>query len=228
MTLDAQTTARERLSPSSATHALVIGEVVLTSGRDRAVPGGRQAGDPASRRLPRAGRARRRAGARLGRHRGRRDDDGGGPDRVRRARRRRRRQGVLRPQGGQAARPRRAGSKARRSTPASAACSSRTWSRPAARRSARSRRSATRATRCAACSRSATGSPVAREAIEEAAGAPFVALTTIDEVYPDRPDRGPVTATAERPANDAGRAWTVVDGARRRARDRVSRIRERA
>jgi orotate phosphoribosyltransferase len=26
-------------------------------------------------------------------------------------------------------------------------------------------------------------------AIEEAAGAPFVALTTIDEVYPDRPDR---------------------------------------
>jgi orotate phosphoribosyltransferase len=27
------------------------------------------------------------------------------------------------------------------------------------------------------------------EAIEQAAGAPFVALTTIDEVYPDRPDR---------------------------------------
>ncbi len=27
------------------------------------------------------------------------------------------------------------------------------------------------------------------EAIEEAAGAPFVALTTIDEVYPERPDR---------------------------------------
>jgi orotate phosphoribosyltransferase len=26
-------------------------------------------------------------------------------------------------------------------------------------------------------------------AIEEAAGAPFVALTTIDQVYPDRPDR---------------------------------------
>ncbi|HEX5224608.1 MAG TPA: orotate phosphoribosyltransferase [Solirubrobacteraceae bacterium] len=28
------------------------------------------------------------------------------------------------------------------------------------------------------------------EAIERAAGAPYVALTTIDEVYPDRPDRG--------------------------------------
>lgn len=29
----------------------------------------------------------------------------------------------------------------------------------------------------------------AREAIEAAAGAPFVACTTIDDVYPDRPDR---------------------------------------
>jgi orotate phosphoribosyltransferase len=28
------------------------------------------------------------------------------------------------------------------------------------------------------------------EAIEKAAGAPYVALTTIDDVYPDRPDRG--------------------------------------
>jgi orotate phosphoribosyltransferase len=28
------------------------------------------------------------------------------------------------------------------------------------------------------------------EAIERAAGAPYVALTTIDDVYPDRPDRG--------------------------------------
>jgi orotate phosphoribosyltransferase len=26
--------------------------------------------------------------------------------------------------------------------------------------------------------------------IEEAAGAPYVPLTTIDDVYPDRPDRG--------------------------------------
>jgi orotate phosphoribosyltransferase len=37
----------------------------------------------------------------------------------------------------------------------------------------------------AICDRLAGG----REAIERAAGAPFVALTTIDEVYPDRPDR---------------------------------------
>ena len=37
----------------------------------------------------------------------------------------------------------------------------------------------------AVCDRLAGG----REAIEEAAGAPFVALTTIDEVYPERPDR---------------------------------------
>jgi orotate phosphoribosyltransferase len=37
----------------------------------------------------------------------------------------------------------------------------------------------------AICDRLAGGG----EAIERAAGAPFVALTTIDEVYPDRPDR---------------------------------------
>ncbi len=37
----------------------------------------------------------------------------------------------------------------------------------------------------AICDRLAGGA----EAIEQAAGAPFVALTTIDEVYPDRPDR---------------------------------------
>jgi orotate phosphoribosyltransferase len=37
----------------------------------------------------------------------------------------------------------------------------------------------------AVCDRLAGGA----KAIEQAAGAPFVALTTIDEVYPDRPDR---------------------------------------
>jgi orotate phosphoribosyltransferase len=37
----------------------------------------------------------------------------------------------------------------------------------------------------AICDRLAGGA----EAIEQAAGAPYVALTTIDEVYPDRPDR---------------------------------------
>jgi orotate phosphoribosyltransferase len=38
----------------------------------------------------------------------------------------------------------------------------------------------------AVCDRLAGGA----EAIERAAGAPFVALTTIDDVYPERPDRG--------------------------------------
>jgi orotate phosphoribosyltransferase len=37
----------------------------------------------------------------------------------------------------------------------------------------------------AVCDRLAGGA----EAIERAAGAPFVALTTIDEIYPERPDR---------------------------------------
>ena len=37
----------------------------------------------------------------------------------------------------------------------------------------------------AICDRLAGGA----DAISEAAGAPFVALTTIDEVYPERPDR---------------------------------------
>ena len=60
MSLDTQTAARERLLAELREHALVIGEVVLTSGRTaqylvdakRAIllPG----------RLPRAGRARRR------------------------------------------------------------------------------------------------------------------------------------------------------------------------
>jgi orotate phosphoribosyltransferase len=38
----------------------------------------------------------------------------------------------------------------------------------------------------AVCDRLAGGG----EAVERVAGAPFVALTTIDEVYPERPDRG--------------------------------------
>jgi orotate phosphoribosyltransferase len=37
----------------------------------------------------------------------------------------------------------------------------------------------------AICDRLAGGAA----AIEEAAGAPFVALTTIDDIYPERPDR---------------------------------------
>ncbi len=41
----------------------------------------------------------------------------------------------------------------------------------------------------AVCDRLAGGG----DAIRAAAGVPYVALTTIDEVYPDRPDRSPVT-----------------------------------
>jgi len=38
--------------------------------------------------------------------------------------------------------------------------------------------------------------------IERAAGAPYVALTTIDEVYPERPDRAEVADRAERGGTD--------------------------
>ena len=113
MGLDTRTTARERLLAELREHALVIGEVVLTSGRTaqylvdakRAIL--RPAGFLALAELV-AEQARA-----LERHRRRRDDDGRRPDRVRGARRRRRRQGVLRAQGGQAARPRPAASRAR-------------------------------------------------------------------------------------------------------------------
>jgi len=33
-------------------------------------------------------------------------------------------------------------------------------------------------------------------AIERAAGAPYVALSTIDDVYPERPDREPASSSA--------------------------------
>jgi len=74
MQLDAQATARERLVAELRAHALVIGEVVLTSGATahylvdakRAI----------LRRLQRPVGARRRPGSHLERHRGWRDDDG--------------------------------------------------------------------------------------------------------------------------------------------------------
>ena len=43
--------------------------------------------------------------------------------------------------------------------------------------------------RSAACSRSATGWPAAPRRSRRRPRLPFVALTTIDEVYPERPDR---------------------------------------
>ena len=114
-------TARESLINELRTHALILGEVTLTSGavaqyyvdakRAILLPAGFRA----------LGRARGRAGAALRRHRGGRDDDGRRPRRLRRAGRRSRRQGVLRAQGGQAARavaPGRGAAAGRRTTAA--------------------------------------------------------------------------------------------------------------
>ena len=69
-----------------------------------------------------------------------------------------------------------------------AASSSRTSSRPAARPCARSsgdRRGPRGRGAVCVVDRLAGGG----EAIEAAGGAPFSALTTIDEIYPERPDR---------------------------------------
>ena len=78
--------------------------------------------------------------------------------------------------------------------PRTAAWSSRTSSRPAARRWRRSRRCKEAGQEiCGVISvldRLAGGGA----AIEAAAGAPYVALTTIDDVYPDRPDRAGLSA----------------------------------
>ena len=43
--------------------------------------------------------------------------------------------------------------------------------------------------RSAASSACSTVSPAARARIEAAAQAPYVALVTIDDIYPERPDR---------------------------------------
>ncbi len=97
--------ARQRLLDELRAHALVIGEVVLTSGATaqylvdakRAIL--RRAGFAALAELV-AHQAARVVG-----DGGRRDDHGRRPDRLRRPGRRRRREGVLRPQGGQDPRP---------------------------------------------------------------------------------------------------------------------------
>ena len=70
-----------------------------------------------------------------------------------------------------------------------AACWSRTSSPPAARRSVRSRPSAKRVTSWSACSPICDRLAGGAEKIKQAAGVPYVALTTIDDVYPERPDR---------------------------------------
>ena len=113
------------------------------------------------------------------------------------------REGVLRAQGGQGPRPAAAHRGPAARCRRIAAWSSRTSSRPAARRSPRSRRCRTPAIEiCGVISvldRLAGGGA----AIERAAGAPYVALSTIDEVYPDRPDRAAADRLASLQTRDA-------------------------
>ena len=137
--------ARERLVTELREHALVIGEVTLTSGATARVLRRRQARDPAPGGLRGSRDAARGAGRGVGGHGGRRHDDGRGPGRVRGARRRRAREGVLRAQGRQGAWPAAAHRGPVAGAPRTAAWSSRTSSRPAARRSRRSRRCKRRA-----------------------------------------------------------------------------------
>ena len=158
--------AHGRLIEALRAHALVLGEVTLTSGADGAVLRRRQAGDPAARGLSRrsascspSARAQWGATAVGGMTMG---ADAG---RLRRAGRRRRRQGLLRAQGGQGARPRAPHRGPAAHAPTTAASSSRTSSARAARRSRRSRRCRRPGTRSAAssacstaCSAAASGS----------------------------------------------------------------------
>ena len=83
--------ARAALVEQLREHALVVGEVTLTSGAvaQYYVDAKRAILRPCG--LRRAGRAACRADAGVGRHGGRRDDDGRGRGRVRGARRRARR-----------------------------------------------------------------------------------------------------------------------------------------
>ena len=171
-------------------HALVIGEVDADQRRDGAVLRRRQAGDPAPAGFRALGELVAERRARVRRDRRRRHDDGrrpvacaalaGGADvKAFFVRKEAKAHGLQRRIEGpllDAGRPL-PGRRGRRA-------------RPAARRSRRSRRvQRGRATRSSASSRSSTAWPAAARAIEAAAGAPYRALTTIDDVYPERPDR---------------------------------------
>ena len=182
--------ARERLVAELREHALVIGEVTLTSGANaqylvdakRAIllPGG----------LPCARRARRRRGARdVGATRGRRADDGRRPDRLRGARRRAptsRRSSCARRSSSTACR---AGSRARCSTPDDRCLIVEdvvTTGGSTLKAIERVRDDGHQIVGVVAILDRLAGGG---EAIEAAIGdAPYVALTTIDDVYPERPD----------------------------------------
>ena len=157
--------------------------------RHRLLLRGRQARDPATRGLPRAGHARRCSGPRVGRHRRRRHDDGRRPRRLRRARR-----------GAQA--------KAffvRKETKAHG-LQRRIEGPPldargpllGGRGRRHDRRLHARRDRGAAGGRAhdlrgrlacSTGSPGAGPRSKRPPRAPYVALTTIDDVYPERAEK---------------------------------------
>ena len=182
--------ATQRLVDELRTHALVIGEVVLTSGATAQYYVDAKRAILRPRRIHRFGRDCGLSGERVGRDRGRRPHHGRRPRRLRRAGRRLRRQGLLCPQGDKAARSAAAhrGADPRRRRPLRDRRGRRHHRRldPAGDRSRARGRATTIVGVIAVLDRLAGGA----EKIEAAAGAPFVACATIDQVYPDRPDRG--------------------------------------
>ena len=210
---------RESACSELREHALVIGEVTLTSGRTaqyyvdakRAIllPAGfRALGELVARR----GRARRR-------DRGGRHDDGRRPDRLRGARGRRRREGVLRAQGPQGARAaalgRGAAARAGRALPdRRGRRDHRRLDGPGDRARARGGlRGGRRVTTCS------TAWPAARRRSRRRRGRALPPLTTIDDVYPERPDAPSAVGEpgVDQPAGDrVGRRR--ASAARRRAR----------
>ena len=183
--------ARQTLIDELRAHALILGEVVLTSGRTAQyyVDAKRATLRPAGfRALGELVAARRRA--RLGRDRGGRADHGRGPRRLRRAGRRLRRQGVLRAQGDQAARAAAAHRGARSWTPGERCCIVEDVVTTGG-----STLQAIEAVREAGLEIVGVISVLDRlaggaERIAEAAAArPTCALATIDDVHPERDDR---------------------------------------
>ena len=180
--------ARRRLIDELRTHALVVGEVVLTSGQvaqyyvdaKRAI-----LRPPASPRSPSSSRPARASGG----DRGRRADDGRRRARVRRAGGRRRREGVLRAQGDQAH-----GLQRRIEGPQLepgdrclivedvVTTGGSTLQAIAAVREAGHQIAGV----VTVLDRLAGGAERIRDAAD---GAPYEPLATIDDIYPDRPDR---------------------------------------
>ena len=182
--------AKDTLIAELRRHALVVGEVTLTSGATAQyyVDAKRAILRPAG--FAALGRARRRLRPPMGGDGRGRPDDGRRRPGLRRARGRRGREGLLRAQGDQGPRPAAQG----RGPAAGAgrALPDRRGRRDhaAARPSRRSRRCAPRATTWSASSSILDRLAGGAAKIALASGdAPYEALATIDDVYPDRPDR---------------------------------------